>query len=49
MLIEGRIVNGLVGIESAQVSVYVPELAPSSKRSRFVGASSTMGYLRGNS
>ncbi|PMD60815.1 uncharacterized protein K444DRAFT_642737 [Hyaloscypha bicolor E] len=38
MLIEGRIVNGLVGIESAQVSVYVPELAPPSKRSRFVGA-----------
>ena len=39
MLIVGRIVNGLaVGIESAQVPVYVSELAPPSKRGRFVGA-----------
>jgi hypothetical protein len=38
MLIEGRIVNGLVGIESAQVSVYVAEHAPPSKRGRFVEA-----------
>ncbi|KAE9380093.1 general substrate transporter [Stipitochalara longipes BDJ] len=39
MLIVGRIINGLaVGIESAQVPVYVSELTPPSKRGRFVGA-----------
>ncbi len=39
MLIVGRIVNGLaVDIESAQVPVYASELAPPSKRGRFVGA-----------
>jgi MFS family permease len=39
MLIVGRIINGLaVGIESAQVPVYVSELSPPSKRGRFVGA-----------
>jgi hypothetical protein len=38
MLIEGHIVNGLVGIKSAQVSVYVAESAPPFKRGRFVGA-----------
>ena len=38
MLIVGRIINGLsVGIESAQVPVYVSELAPPSKRGRLVG------------
>ena len=38
MLIAGRIINGLaVSIESAQVPVYISELAPSSKRGRFVG------------
>ena len=38
MLIVGRIINGLsVGIESAQVPVYISELAPPSKRGRFVG------------
>ena len=38
MLIAGRIINGLsVGIESAQVPVYVSELAPPSKRGRLVG------------
>lgn len=38
MLIVGRIINGLaVGIESAQVPVYVSELSPPSKRGRFVG------------
>ena len=45
MLIEGRIVNGLVGIESAQVSVYVPELAPPPKRGRFVGAQQWAIYV----
>lgn len=36
MLIVGRIINGLaVGIESAQVPVYISELAPPSKRGRF--------------
>jgi MFS family permease len=39
MLIAGRIINGLsVGIESAQVPVYVSELAQPSKRGRVVGA-----------
>ena len=38
MLIVGRIVNGLcVGICSAQVPVYISELAPPSKRGRLVG------------
>jgi MFS family permease len=38
MLIVGRIINGLaVGIESAQVPVYVSELAPPSKPGRLVG------------
>ncbi|KAJ5585620.1 Hexose transporter [Penicillium hispanicum] len=38
MLIVGRIINGLsVGIESAQVPVYISELSPPSKRGRFVG------------
>jgi MFS family permease len=39
MLIVGRFINGLsVGICSAQVPVYVAELAPPSKRGRVVGA-----------
>ena len=39
MLIVGRFINGLaVGIFSAQVPVYVSELAPPSKRGRVVGA-----------
>ncbi|KAF2768139.1 general substrate transporter [Teratosphaeria nubilosa] len=39
MLVVGRVINGLaVGIESAQVPVYVSELAPPSKRGRVVGA-----------
>jgi len=39
MLIVGRIINGLsVGICSAQVPVYISELAPPSKRGRLVGA-----------
>ena len=39
MLIVGRVINGLcVGIASAQVPVYVSELAPPSKRGRLVGA-----------
>ncbi|KAI9837353.1 MAG: hypothetical protein M1819_000428 [Sarea resinae] len=39
MLIVGRIVNGFcVGICSAQVPVYISELAPPSKRGRLVGA-----------
>ncbi|WPH04526.1 high-affinity glucose transporter [Acrodontium crateriforme] len=38
MLVAGRVINGLcVGIESAQVPVYISELAPPSKRGRFVG------------
>ncbi|KAJ5987741.1 Hexose transporter [Penicillium waksmanii] len=38
MLIVGRIINGIaVGIESAQVPVYISELSPPSKRGRFVG------------
>ncbi|KUM62043.1 hypothetical protein ACN42_g5086 [Penicillium freii] len=39
MLIAGRIINGLsVGIESAQVPVYISELSPPSKRGRLVGS-----------
>ena len=39
MLIAGRVINGLcVGICSAQVPVYISELAPPSKRGRLVGA-----------
>lgn len=39
MLVVGRFINGLaVGICSAQVPVYVTELAPPSKRGRVVGA-----------
>lgn len=39
MLIVGRIINGFcVGICSAQVPVYISELAPPSKRGRLVGA-----------
>ncbi|KAH8663434.1 sugar transporter [Tricladium varicosporioides] len=38
MLIVGRIINGIsVGICSAQVPVYISELAPPSKRGRLVG------------
>ncbi|KAK6214652.1 hypothetical protein LQW54_004160 [Pestalotiopsis sp. IQ-011] len=38
MLIAGRVINGLsVGICSAQVPVYITELAPPSKRGRLVG------------
>ncbi|KAK9413098.1 putative Major facilitator superfamily (MFS) profile domain-containing protein [Seiridium unicorne] len=38
MLIVGRIINGIsVGICSAQVPVYITELAPPSKRGRLVG------------
>lgn len=39
MLIAGRVINGFsVGICSAQVPVYLTELAPPSKRGRLVGA-----------
>jgi MFS family permease len=39
MLIVGRVINGFcVGICSAQVPVYISELAPPSKRGRLVGA-----------
>lgn len=39
MLIIGRIINGFcVGICSAQVPVYISEIAPPSKRGRLVGA-----------
>lgn len=39
MLIVGRIINGFcVGICSAQVPVYISEIAPPSKRGRLVGA-----------
>lgn len=39
MLVVGRIINGLsVGIESAQVPVYISEIAPPTKRGRVVGA-----------
>jgi MFS family permease len=38
MLVVGRFVNGLaVGICSAQVPVYITEVAPPSKRGRLVG------------
>ncbi|KAI9926322.1 hypothetical protein ASPWEDRAFT_45615 [Aspergillus wentii DTO 134E9] len=38
MLVVGRVINGFaVGIESAQVPVYISELSPPSKRGRFVG------------
>lgn len=38
MLVLGRVINGLcVGIESAQVPVYISEVSPPSKRGRFVG------------
>lgn len=38
MLVVGRIINGIaVGLESAQVPVYISELSPPSKRGRFVG------------
>ncbi|KAH8692594.1 putative MFS glucose transporter [Talaromyces proteolyticus] len=38
MLCVGRVINGLaVGIESAQVPVYISEIAPPSKRGRLVG------------
>lgn len=37
MLIVGRVFNGLaVGIESAQVPVYISEMAPPSKRGRLL-------------
>lgn len=39
MLVVGRVINGLsVGIESAQVPVYISELAPPTMRGRVVGA-----------
>ncbi len=39
MLVVGRFINGLcVGICSAQVPVYISELAPPSKRGRLVGS-----------
>lgn len=39
MLIVGRLINGLaVGICSAQVPVYITEIAPPSKRGRLVGS-----------
>ncbi|KAI8683431.1 MFS domain-containing protein [Fusarium keratoplasticum] len=38
MLVVGRVINGLsVGIESAQVPVYIAEISPPSKRGRFIG------------
>lgn len=38
MLIVGRIINGLcVGIQSAQVPVYIAEISPPSKRARLIG------------
>ncbi|KAF4121877.1 Sugar (and other) transporter [Geosmithia morbida] len=38
MLAIGRMINGLaVGIESAQVPVYIAEISPPSKRGRFIG------------
>ena len=50
MLVVGRFINGLsVGICSAQVPVYVSELAPPSKRGRVVGAQQwaiTWGIVR---
>ena len=39
MLIAGRVINGFsVGIESAQVPVYISEISPPSKRGRLVGS-----------
>ncbi|KAJ5148109.1 High-affinity glucose transporter [Penicillium atrosanguineum] len=39
MLVAGRVINGLcVGMESAQVPVYISEIAPPSKRGRLVGS-----------
>jgi MFS family permease len=39
MLIVGRVINGFcVGICSAQVPVYISEIAPPSKRGKLVGA-----------
>ena len=39
MLVAGRVINGLcVGIESAQVPVYISEISPPSKRGRLVGS-----------
>lgn len=39
MLIAGRVINGLsVGMESAQVPVYISEIAPPSMRGRLVGS-----------
>lgn len=38
MLCIGRMINGFcVGIESAQVPVYIAEISPPSKRGRFIG------------
>lgn len=38
MLVAGRVINGLcVGIESAQVPVYIAEISPPSKRGRLIG------------
>ena len=38
MLCVGRAINGFsVGVESAQVPVYIAELSPPSKRGRFIG------------
>jgi MFS family permease len=38
MLCIGRLINGFsVGIESAQVPVYIAEISPPSKRGRFIG------------
>ncbi|UNI17947.1 high affinity glucose transporter, variant 2 [Purpureocillium takamizusanense] len=38
MLVAGRIINGIcVGIESAQVPVYIAEISPPSKRGRLIG------------
>ncbi|KAM6538203.1 high affinity glucose transporter, variant 3 [Fusarium falciforme] len=38
MLVVGRVINGVsVGIESAQVPVYIAEISPPSKRGRFIG------------
>jgi MFS family permease len=49
MLIAGRVINGFsVGIESAQVPVYIAELSPPSKRARLIGCqqlSITIGIL----
>ena len=39
MLVVGRVINGFsVGIESAQVPVYISEVSPPSKRGRLVGS-----------